>query len=112
MIRGEVWWADLGLPLGSEPGFKRPVLIIQDNSFNRSRIQTVIVASITSNSALGEAPGNVYLNKEESGLPKDGVINISQISTIDKRRLLEKVGVLTRLTISEVNIGLEMILNL
>ena len=112
MIRGEVWWADLGLPLGSEPGFKRPVLIIQDNSFNRSRIQTVIVASITSNSALGEAPGNVYLNKEESGLPKNGVINISQISTIDKRRLLEKVGVLTRLTISEVNIGLEMILNL
>lgn len=112
MIRGEIWWADLGLPLGSEPGFKRPVLIIQENSFNRSRIQTVIVASITSNSALGEAPGNVYLNKEESGLPKDGVINISQISTIDKRRLLEKAGVLTRLTISEVNIGLEMILNL
>lgn len=112
MIRGEIWWADLGLPLGSEPGFKRPVLIIQENSFNRSRIQTVIVASITSNSALGEAPGNVYLNKEESGLPKDGVINISQISTIDKRRLLEKAGVLTRLTISEVNIGLEMVLNL
>jgi len=112
MIRGEIWWADLGLPLGSEPGFKRPILIIQDNSFNRSRIQTVIVASITSNSALGEAPGNVYLNKEESGLPKDGVINISKISTIDKRRLLEKVGVLSRLTISEVNIGLEMILNL
>jgi mRNA interferase MazF len=70
MIRGEIWWADLGIPFGSESGFKRPAVIIQDDAFNRSNIQTVIVTSITTNLNLADAPGNVYLEKDESGLSK------------------------------------------
>ena len=112
MILGEIWWADLGIPFGSEPGFKRPVIIIQDDAFNRSQIQTIIVASITTNLDLADAPGNVYLEKEDSGLPKDGVINISQISTIDKRRLTEKVCVLSQSTMAKVTYGIKLILNL
>ncbi len=112
MIRGEIWWADLGIPFGSEPGFKRPVIIIQDDAFNRSQIQTIIVASLTTNLDLADAPGNVYLEKENSGLSKDGVINISQISTIDKRRLTEKVCVLSLSIITEVIYGIKLILNL
>ena len=112
MIRGEIWWADLGIPFGSEPGFKRPVVIIQDDSFNRSRIQTVIVASITTNLNLAEAPGNVFLDKEESGLSKSGVLNISQISTLDKRRLTEKICVLSQSSMSEIDYGLKLILNI
>ena len=112
MIRGDIWWADLGIPFGSEPGFKRPVLIIQDNAFNKSNIRTVIAASISSNLNLADAPGNLYLDQEESGLTKDGVINISQISTIDKQRLIEKAGFLSRSTMSEVDSGLKLILNI
>ena len=111
MIRGEIWWVDLGIPYGSEPGFKRPVVVIQDDSFNRSKIQTVIVASITSNLNISEAPGNVLLEKEESGLSKKGVVNISQISTIDKRRLTEKVCALSQGTMSEIDYGLKLVLN-
>ena len=112
MIRGEIWWADLGIPFGSEPGFKRPVVIIQDDAFNKSNIQTVIVASITSNLNLSEAPGNIYIETEESGLPKNGVINISQISTLDKRRLTEKVSSLSQSTITELDYGIKLILNI
>ncbi len=112
MIRGEIGWADLGIPFGSEPGLKRPVLILQDNLFNKSRIRTIVVASITSNLSLAEAPGNVLLGKEESGLRKDGVINISQISTIDKLRLIEKIGNITILTEEKMNDGIELILGL
>lgn len=112
MIRGEIWWADLGIPFGSEPGFKRPVIILQDNLFNKSRIRTIVVASITSNLSLAEAPGNVLLEKEESGLRKDGVINVSQISTIDKLRLIEKIGNITRTTEEKVNAGVELVLGL
>jgi mRNA interferase MazF len=82
--RGEIWWADLGEPTGSEPSLRRPVLIVQDNQYNRSRIATVIVLSITSNTRLADMPGNILLGKEESDLPKESVINISQIATIDK----------------------------
>ncbi len=112
MIRGEIWWADLGIPFGSEPGFKRPVVIIQDDAFNRSQIQTIIVVSITTNLDLTDAPGNVYLKREESGLSKDGVINISQISTIDKRRLTDKVCVLSQSTMAEIDYGVKLILSL
>ncbi len=112
MIRGEIWWADLGVPFGSEPGLKRPVIIIQDDAFNRSQIQTVIVCSITTNLNLADAPGNVYLKKEDSGLSKDSVINISQISTIDKRRLIERVSVLSAGVIAEVMYGIKLIFNL
>ncbi len=111
MIRGELWWADLGIPFGSEPGFKRPVVIVQDDAFNRSQIQTVIVVSITTNMNLADAPGNVYLEKEESGLPKEGVVNISQLSTIDKRRLVERISILPPGIMSEVDFGLRLVLN-
>jgi len=112
MTRGEIWWADLGIPLGSEPGFNRPVVVIQDDSFNRSKIRTVIVASITSNLNLADAPGNVYIEKEESGLPKNGVVNISQISTLDRRRLLEKSTPLSQSTMAEIDYGLKLVLNI
>jgi mRNA interferase MazF len=112
MIRGELWWADLGIPIGSEPGYKRPIIVIQDDAFNRSKIQTVIAASITTNLNLAEAPGNVYLDTDESGLPKNGVINISQISTIDKRRLTEKVGLLSQSLMAEIDYGIKLVLNI
>ena len=112
MIRGEIWWVNLGIPYGSEPGFRRPVVVIQDDSFNRSKINTVIVASITTNLNLAEAPGNVFLEKGKSGLSKDGVVNISQITTIDKKRLAEKVCVLSQSSMSEIDYGLKLILNI
>ena len=112
MICGEIWWADLGIPFGSEPGFKRPVLVIQDDAFNRSEIQTVIVASITTNLNLAAAPGNVYLETDESGLPKKAVVHISQISTIDKRRLTEKVSDLSQSLMSEMDYGIKLVLTI
>jgi mRNA interferase MazF len=112
MIRGEIWWADLGIPFGSEPGFQRPIVVVQDDSFNRSRIKTVIVASITSNMKIADAPGNVYLETKDSGLPKAGVINISMISTLDKKRLTEKVSILSQSSMSEIDYGLKLALNI
>ncbi len=82
--RGEVWWADRPQPRGSEPGFRRPVLVVQANAFNRSRIQTVIVAAITSNVDLADAPGNLLLPARSSGLRRDSVVNVSQILTLDR----------------------------
>ena len=79
MIRGAIWWAELPDPVASEPGYRRPVLIIQSNAFNRSRIHTVIAVVITANLRLADAPGNVRLAARESGLPKDSVANVSQI---------------------------------
>ena len=90
MLRGEIWWAELPKPRRSEPGYRRPLLIVQSDDFNRSRISTVIVAVITSNLRLALAPGNVALSKKASGLPKKSVVNVSQIITIDKSLLKEK----------------------
>ncbi len=83
MQRGEIWWASLREPFGSEPGFRRPVLIVQDDAFNRSRIQTVIVIAITTNLELAKAPGNVLLPKKVTSLPRESVANVSQLITID-----------------------------
>jgi len=112
MIRGEIWWADLGLPFGSEPRFNRPVIIFQDNSFNKSKIRTTVVLSISTNLLLADAPGNVLLKKEESRLPKDGVINVSQISTIDKQRLIEKIGTISTSTEEKIDTGVKLVLGL
>jgi mRNA interferase MazF len=112
MTRGEIWWADLGLPFGSEPAFKRPVLIVQDNAFNSSKISTTIVLSLTTNIDLAEAPGNVFLSKKETKLPKDSVVNVSQIATIDRNRLLEKVSKLSSEKVSDIDSGLCLVLNL
>jgi mRNA interferase MazF len=93
--RGEIWWADLPEPRRSEPGFRRPVVVIQADAFNRSSIQTVIVAAITSNLELAEAPGNVLLPTRSSGLSRDSVVNVSQILTLDRSYLIEHAGTLS-----------------
>ncbi|WP_242541773.1 type II toxin-antitoxin system PemK/MazF family toxin [Leptolyngbya sp. Cla-17] len=112
MYRGEIWWANLPEPVGSEPGYRRPVLVIQDDIFTQSRIRTVIVVVITSNIQLAEAPGNVLLPREASGLPKDSVANISQILTLDKAFLVECIGSLPNFLQEEVDEGLRTILTL
>ena len=110
MYRGEIWWANLPDPLGSEPGYRRPVLIVQDDVFNQSRINTVIVIIITSNIRLAEAPGNVLVPQQASALSKDSVANVSQIFTIDKVFLVERVGSLPDYLQDEVDEGLRAIL--
>lgn len=110
--RGELWWADLGEPRGSEPAFRRPVLIIQADPFNRSRIQTVLVAALTTNELLASAPGNVLVRAKRNGLRTTSVVNVSQISTLDRQFLLEKIGVLPANLLDEVDAGLRMVLDL
>jgi mRNA interferase MazF len=110
--RGEVWWADLPDPRRSEPGFRRPVLVIQADSFNRSRIQTVVVAVITSNLQLSAAPGNVLLPARASGLPHDSVINVSQLLTLDRVFLGEYASTLPARLQSAVDAGLRLVLEL
>jgi mRNA interferase MazF len=112
MYRGEIWWANLPNPVGSEPGYRRPVLVIQDDVFTQSRINTVIVVIITSNTQLAEAPGNVLLSCEVSGLSRDSVANVSQILTVDKTFLTERVGSLPDYLQAEVDEGLRMVLYL
>ncbi len=112
MYRGEIWWANLPDPVGSEPGYRRPVLIIQDDIFTLSRINTVIVAVITSNTKLAEAPGNVLLAQEASGLPRDSVVNVSQIFTVDKAFLVERISSLPDYLQEEVDEGLRLVLYL
>ena len=110
--RGEIWWATLSDPVGSEPGFRRPVLIVQSDAFNRSRIATVVVAAITSNVRLADAPGNVRLARRQSKLARDSVINVSQILTLDRRFLAERVSRLSTVVLSEVETGLRLVLSL
>ena len=112
MKRGEIWWASLPEPMGSGPGMRRPVLVVQSNPFNDSRIATVIVAVVTSNLVLAEAPGNVRLAKSESGLPKPSAINVSQLLTIDKSLLTERVRALPGPSMHQVEQGLRLILKL
>ena len=111
MKRGEIWWASLKPPEGSGPGYRRPVLIVQANSFNESRISTVLVSVITSNLALAQAPGNVQISKSDSALPKSSVVNISQILTIDRQFLSERIGALPARVMDRVNEGLKLVLS-
>lgn len=110
--RGEIWWADLPEPRRSEPGYRRPVLVVQADWFNRSRIQTVLVAAITSNMELAAAPGNVILPARSSGLPRDSVVNVSQVLTLDRRFLSEHAGALPPRLQSSVDQGLRLVLQL
>ena len=112
MQRGEVWWATLPSPTGSGPGFRRPVLVIQADPFNESRISTAVVAVITSNLALAEAPGNVRTSKAETGLSRPSVVNVSQVVTIDKTALTERVRMLPSATLTRVDEGLRLVLGL
>jgi mRNA interferase MazF len=110
--RGEVWWADLGEPTGSAPGFRRPLLIVQADAFNRSRIDTTIAVVLTSNLRLLEAPGNVLVPKRASGLPKDSVANVAQLVTLDRSDLADRSGKVSADILAAVNAGLRLVLSL
>jgi len=110
--RGEIWWTSLPDPVGSEPGYRRPVLIVQADEFNRSGIPTVICAAITSNQNLAGAPGNVPLSTRVSGLPKPSVVNVSQIISIDRTRLTKRVNVIDTQSMLQVDEGLRLIMTL
>ena len=112
MKRGEIWWATLPDPAGSEPGYRRPVIIIQADAFNRSAIQTVVCVAITSNAGLAAAPGNVRIGTRESGLSKPSVVNVSQLATLDKVLLTEHVKTLDTYTLRQIDEGLRLALNL
>jgi len=112
MTRGELWWADFGIPFGSEPGYKRPVLIIQNDFFNNSKINTTIVVPLTTNLILADAPGNILITRHESKLKKDSVITISQIEVIDRKRLIEKITKINKTIIEKIENNLLFILGI
>ena len=112
MRRSEVWWATLPEPRGSGPGLRRPVVVVQADPFNRSRVRTVVVAVVTTNLSLADAPGNVELDESEGGLPYPSVINVSQLLTIDKEYLGELMGSLSAERMQEVDAGLRLVLSL
>jgi mRNA interferase MazF len=110
--RGDIWWASMRVPVGSGPGHRRPVLVIQSDVFNASRIGTVVVAAITSNLDLARAPGNVRLDSTQSGLSKDSVVNVSQVATLDRRILTDRVSSLSADIIARVDAGVRLVLAL
>jgi mRNA interferase MazF len=110
--RGEIWWANLPEPIGSNPGFRRPVLIIQSNQFNQSRINTVIVAIISSNTKLVGSLGNVLITSKQTGLSKDSVVNVTQLYTMDESLLIDFVSSLSERKMEQVDEGLRLVLSL
>jgi mRNA interferase MazF len=110
IAQGHVYWANLPDPTGSGPGFRRPVLVVQGDALNRSRIRTVVCIPLTSNLAWAEAPGNVLLPTRASGLPKDSVANVSQIITLDRALLTEEVGKLSKRQLELVLSGIDIVL--
>jgi len=110
LAQGQVWWAALPEPVGSAPGFRRPVLVVQGNAFNRSRIATVVVVPLTSNLRLLGAPGNVMLNASATSLPKDSVANVSQIVTLDRGTLDQLVGQIGSRHLALVLAGIDVVL--
>lgn len=112
IARGEVWWADLPDPIASDPGGARPVLIVQTNAFNRSRIATVLAVVITSNERLADLPGNVRLSPRDTGLKHPSVANVSQIITADRSFLRERTGRIRSETMARVESGLRLVLGL
>ena len=112
MQRGDIWWATLIPPTGSEPGYRRPVLIVQSDDFNKSRISTIVVAMLTSNLRLKAAPGNVFLAKRSTKLPKDSVADVSQVVTLDKSFLTIRLSRLSANMMKQVDDGLRLVLNL
>ena len=112
MKKGEVWWASLGEPRGSEPGYRRPVVIVSANEFNTSAIKTIIVAVITSNMHLADAPGNFSVSKRDSGLSKESVVNVSQLLTLDKSFLIEKTKILPNKKLLHLNEGIKIVLSI
>ena len=110
VAQGEVWWADLGDPAGSEPGYRRPVVVVQGDAFNRSSLRTVVCVSVTSNLRWADAPGNVLLAARVTGLPRDSVANVSQLVTLDRALLTERVGKLPPVKLELVLDGVAILL--
>ena len=108
--QGDIFWVDLGTPKSSEPGYRHPHVVIQNNIFNKSRINTVVVCSVTSNLKRAVAPGNVLLKKGEGNLPKDSVVNVSQIITVNKSDLVEKIGSLSPARINQIIEGIKLLM--
>lgn len=108
--QGDVYWVDLGDPTGSGPGYRHPHVVVQNNLFNRSQIKTVVVCALTSNLKRANAPGNVLLAKGEANLPKQSVVNVSQIFTIDKSQLDEYIGTLSPKRVREILDGIQLVL--
>ena len=110
ILQGEIWWADLLAPRGSDPGFRRPVVVVQGNALNRSRIATVVCVPLTSNVKWAQAPGNVLLSRRTSSLPKDSVANVSQVVTLDRRVLTERAGAIPKAKLDLILSGLDVVL--
>ncbi|MEP7337240.1 MAG: type II toxin-antitoxin system PemK/MazF family toxin [Acidobacteriota bacterium] len=112
MQRGEIWWATLPPPIGSQPGGRRPVLILQSDFFNRSRINTIVIAAITSNLSHANEPGNVFLPMTDTKLPRDSVLNISQMTAVNRWFLTEYIGTLPEGLMMKVEEGVKQLLDL
>jgi mRNA interferase MazF len=110
IAQGEVWWADIGEPIGSMPGFRRPVVVVQGDGMNRSRIGTVVCVPLTSNLKWAKAPGNVLLRTRLTGLSKDSVANVSSIVTLDKNQLTDRTGKLPRRQLEAILSGIDVVL--
>ena len=108
--QGDVFWIDLGEPRGSAPGYRHPQVVVQNNIFNQSRINTVVVCAVTSNLARAAAPGNVQLRKGEAGLSKPSVVNVSQVFTVDKSELTERIGTLSAKRVAEIVEGMKLVI--
>ena len=109
ILQGEVYWIDLGQPIGSEPAYIHPYVVIQNNVLNRSQIRTVIVCALTTNLRRAKAPGNVLLEVGEADLPEQSVVNVSQVFTVDKALLTGKIGSLSRQRVQQILAGLALI---
>jgi len=112
MRRGEIWWAEFGIPYGSEIGYTRPVLIVQDDSFNESRINTIVILPITTNLRLLNAPGNVLIRKKESKLPDDSVIIVAQLYAIDRGRFQKKISKVSKEIMEQIEVGMKLVLGI
>lgn len=112
MKRGEIWWVDLGRPSGSEPGYRRPAVIVSSNEFNATTLPTVIVAYLTTNAGRALDPGNVWLSARQSGLPSNSTVNVTQLGTVNRRTLNGRVGRLPDSQMDKVDTGLRVVLGL
>jgi mRNA interferase MazF len=108
--QGEIWWAELGAPVGSGPGFRRPVVVVQGDAFNRSRIGTIVCVPLTSNLKWADAPGNLLLKASATGLDRDSVANVSLIVAIDRSQLTERVGKISERKLGQVLAGIDVML--
>lgn len=107
--QGDIFWVDLGAPSGSAPGYKHPHVVVQNNIFNQSRMNTVVVCALTSNLKRAGAPGNVLLSMGEANLKRKSVVNISQVVTVDKSDLIEKIGTLSPSRVRQIIDGIELL---